>query len=30
MRLGDRVKMQATGPDGAMPFGAIDQRVVRA
>jgi fumarylacetoacetate (FAA) hydrolase len=31
MRFGDRVRMEAFGPDGAPgPFGAIDQRVVAA
>lgn len=29
MRFGDRVHMAATDVDGARPFGAIDQRVVR-
>ena len=30
MRFGDRVRMVARDDDGAQPFGAIDQRVVRA
>ncbi|TCG08111.1 fumarylacetoacetate hydrolase [Paraburkholderia steynii] len=30
MRFGDRVTMTARDEDGAMPFGTIDQRVVRA
>lgn len=30
MRFGDRVSMVARDDDGAQPFGAIDQRVVRA
>jgi fumarylacetoacetate (FAA) hydrolase len=30
MRFGDRVRMQARTPDGELPFGAIDQQVVRA
>jgi fumarylacetoacetate (FAA) hydrolase len=30
MKFGDRVKMQAHTPDGWAPFGAIEQRVVRA
>lgn len=28
MRFGDRVRMEATAPDGRTPFGAIDQAVV--
>jgi fumarylacetoacetate (FAA) hydrolase len=30
MRFGDRVRMEARLPDGALAFGVIDQRVVRA
>ncbi|HEX8303122.1 fumarylacetoacetate hydrolase family protein [Sphingomonas sp.] len=30
MRFGDRVRMEARGPDGGVLFGVIDQRVVRA
>jgi len=30
MRFGDRIRMCARGADGDTPFGAIDQRVVRA
>jgi fumarylacetoacetate (FAA) hydrolase len=30
MRFGDRVRMQGTMKDGRAPFGAIDQKVVRA
>jgi len=30
MRFGDRVRMQATAADGSAPFGAIDQRIVKA
>jgi fumarylacetoacetate (FAA) hydrolase len=30
MRFGDRVRMQARAPGGGAPFGAIEQRVVRA
>jgi len=30
MRFGERVRMEARLPDGALAFGAIDQRVVRA
>ena len=30
MRFGDRVRMEARTPEGAAPFGAIDQRVVQA
>jgi fumarylacetoacetate (FAA) hydrolase len=30
MRFGDRVRMEARAADGSAPFGAIDQRVVRA
>jgi fumarylacetoacetate (FAA) hydrolase len=30
MRFGDEVRMEARTPDGAAPFGAIDQRVVAA
>lgn len=30
MKFGDRVRMQGTLPDGRTPFGAIDQRVVKA
>lgn len=30
MKFGDRVRMQGTMPDGRAPFGAIDQRVVKA
>lgn len=29
MRFGDRVRMRARTPEGAMPFGTIEQRVVR-
>ncbi len=29
MRFGERVRMAAMDPDGRMPFGAIDQRVVK-
>ena len=29
MKFGDRVRMEATMPDGAPLFGAIDQRVVQ-
>ena len=28
MRFGDRVRMEASTPDGSTPFGAIDQRIV--
>lgn len=30
MRFGDRVRMEARAADGSAPFGAIDQRVIRA
>ena len=30
MKFGDRIRMQGTLPDGRAPFGAIDQKVVRA
>lgn len=30
MRFGDRVRMEALTPEGASPFGAIDQQVVKA
>jgi fumarylacetoacetate (FAA) hydrolase len=30
MRFGDRVRMRARAPDGATPFGTIEQRIVRA
>lgn len=30
LSFGDRVRMEATLPDGSAPFGAIDQRVVQA
>lgn len=30
MKFGDRVRMQGTMPDGRAPFGAIDQKVVKA
>jgi fumarylacetoacetate (FAA) hydrolase len=30
MRFGDRVRMHARAPGGALPFGTIEQQVVRA
>jgi fumarylacetoacetate (FAA) hydrolase len=30
MRFGDTVRMQGTMADGSAPFGAIDQKVVKA